>query len=108
MAVGQPLPPWSPASWRKVFNLQVIVPNWRPSGSKAVCSRCSTQVAISPVVLRLTVFGCFVKESVEKDLQEDLDSIAFPHFVRGSSVRKLRAKLFFSFYKKKSCIFLYF
>jgi hypothetical protein len=42
MAVGQPLPPWSPASWREVYNLQAFVPDWRPSGADAVRSRRST------------------------------------------------------------------
>jgi hypothetical protein len=40
-AEGRPLPPWKPsyAGRRKVFNLQAM-PNWRPSRSSVVGSRC--------------------------------------------------------------------
>lgn len=51
------------------------------------------QVAKSPVVLRLTVVGCLDEKSVEKELEEDPDLIAFSIIVLGSSVQKLRAKV---------------
>jgi hypothetical protein len=42
------------------------------------------QVAKSPVVLRLIVIGSFSKKSVDMELEEDPDLIAFSIFVPGS------------------------
>jgi hypothetical protein len=49
------------------------------------------QVAMSPVVVLSSVSGCFVKISVEKELEEDLALIAFLYFLLGSLVQISRA-----------------
>jgi hypothetical protein len=48
---------------------------------------------MSPVVLRLVVVGSYGKISVEKELGEDLDWIAFSFLFPGSLVQKLRANV---------------
>jgi hypothetical protein len=49
------------------------------------------QVAMSPVVVLSSASGCFVKISVEKELEEDLALIAFMYFLLGSLVQISRA-----------------
>jgi len=58
--VGQPVPPFAPRCWRKVFFLQAIEPKRRSSGSEAVCSRCITLSGKVPVVAQLAVLGSMV------------------------------------------------
>jgi hypothetical protein len=53
LAVGRPLPPLSLTTkfycWRDVlFNLQALVPKWRPSNSDAVCSCHCTPSGLVP------------------------------------------------------------
>lgn len=48
------------------------------------------QVAKFPVVLWLIAIESFSEESVDKELEEDSDLIAFSIFVLGSSVQNLR------------------
>lgn len=55
------------------------------------------QVAASPVVLRLIVVGSVVNNSVEKELEEDLDWIALFISIPGSLLQKARAKFYFPF-----------
>jgi len=50
---------------------------------------------MSPVVKQLAAVGCIEQDAVELELDEDLDMIAFPFFVSGSSVQIVGANMFF-------------